>query len=70
MPEPKRGWIDGEEVWGYVPGTNHRAHGWVANANGLMDGYVRIYLGKGDNRVQVVHVAEHEDPRRQDAQKK
>lgn len=59
----KRDWKPGEWVWGYIPNTNVRVRGKVANANGLIDGYVRVWKS-GTNRTQVVRVAKREDPRK------
>ncbi|MFA5071971.1 MAG: hypothetical protein WC511_06510 [Candidatus Pacearchaeota archaeon] len=61
--EKKRDWVENEWVWGYKPDTNIRVHGRVANANDLIDGYVRVWTDGGGNVTQVIHVAREEDPR-------
>lgn len=60
----KRDWIENEWVWGYLPETNTRVRGRVANANGLSDGYVRIWTDEGGGEIQTVYVVSNEDPRR------
>lgn len=53
----KREWI-----WGFRLRTDIRIRGRVDNANGLEDGYVRVWK-EGTNKTETICVPEDEDPR-------